>query len=64
MSSAMKIDEGLKGDLGGWVGGRGSGGELFGCVVVGCYVGLVVFGVVEFHDFARDGGFEGAVVVF
>lgn len=61
MAAAVEVDEWLEGDLGGRVSG---GGELFGCVVVGGYVCLVVFGVVEFHYLAGDGGLEGAVVVF
>ncbi len=61
VAAAVEVDEGLEGDLGCGVGG--GGGELLGCVVVGCYVGLVVFGVVEFHYLAGDGGLEGAVVV-
>ncbi len=60
MAAAVEGDEWLEGDLGGGVGG---GGELFGCGVVGVYVGLVVFGVVEFHYLAGDGGLERAVVV-
>ena len=61
MAAAVEVDEGLEGDL--HVGGFG-GGELFGRGVVGVYVGGVVFGVVEFHYFAGDGGFEGGVVVW
>lgn len=64
MAAAVEVDEGLEGDLGGGVAGGGGGGELFGCVVVGGYVCLVVFGVVQFHNLAGDGGLKGAVVVF
>lgn len=44
-------------------GGLLEGGELFGEVVEACYVGLVVLFMVDFHDFAVDGGFEGIVGV-
>jgi hypothetical protein len=40
------------------------GREFLSQVVVGCYIGLVVFGVVDLHYFARDGGLEGGVVIF
>jgi hypothetical protein len=36
---------------------------LFGEVVEGGYIGVVMVFVVEFHDFTGDGGLEGAVVV-
>ena len=64
VSSAVKVDHGLESDLGGWVASRGGGGELLGEVVVAVDVGGVVFAVVELHDLAGDGGFEGAVVVW
>jgi hypothetical protein len=38
--------------------------ELFDVGVVAGYVDVVVALVVDFHDFAGDGWFEGAVVVF
>ena len=60
MAAAVEVDEGLEGDLL----RRGGGGvEFFGGGVVAVDVGLVVFIVVEFHDAAGDGGFEGAIVV-
>lgn len=37
---------------------------MFGEVVEGGYVGLVVFGVVKFHYFAGDGGFQRAIVIW
>ncbi len=37
--------------------------HVFGGCVEGGYVCLVVFGMVEFHNFAGYGGFEGAIVV-
>lgn len=64
VSTAVEVEEGLQRDLGGDVGFRGRGGEFLGGVVEGVDVGLVVFAVVELHDFAGDGGFEGAVVVW
>ncbi len=60
MAATVEIDERLEGDL--FCGG-GCGGEFFGGGVVAVDVGLVVVFVVEFHDFAGDGGFEGGVVV-
>ena len=59
----MEVDERLEGDLRGDVGLGLCGGELLGGVVEGGYVGLVVLAVMELHDFAGDGGFEGAVVI-
>jgi hypothetical protein len=64
VSTAVEVEEGLQGDLGGNVGFRGRGGEFLGGVVEGVHVGLVVFAMVELHDLAGDGGFEGAVVVW
>lgn len=32
-------------------------------IVIGRYVGIVVFGVVELHDLSGNGGFEGPIVV-
>lgn len=60
MSAAVEVDEGLEGD--GFRGGAG-GVEFFGGGVVGVDVGLVVVLVVQFHDLAGDGGFEGTVIV-
>jgi hypothetical protein len=37
--------------------------DLLAEVVVRSYVCVVVVLVVELHDLARDGGFEGAIVV-
>jgi hypothetical protein len=39
-------------------------GDLLAEVVEGCDVCVVVVLVVEFHDLARDGGLERAVVVW
>lgn len=47
--------------------GRGVGGQrcgLLGEVVEAAYVGGVMFGVMELHDLARDGGFESGVVIY
>lgn len=63
VSAAVEVDEGLERDLRSDVGGSGRFGELFGEVVEGGYVSVVVVFVVQFHDFAGDGGLEGAVVV-
>ena len=63
MSAAVEVDEGLQGDLGRDVGLGLGVGHFFGGGVEGGDVGVVVFAVVELHDFAADGGFEGAVVV-
>ena len=63
MPPAVEVEEGLEGDDGvDVVFGLGSM-ELFGSLVEGVDVGLVVGFVVEFHNFARDIGFEGAVVI-
>jgi hypothetical protein len=64
VAAAVEVDHGLQGDLGGDVGFGFCFGDLLGKVVVGGHVGVVVVFVVEFHDFAGDGGLEGAVVVF
>lgn len=63
VSAAVEVDEGLERDLRSDVGGSGRFSELFGEVVEGGYVGVVVVFVVELHDFAADGGLEGAVVI-
>ena len=63
VAAAVEVDERLQGDLRGGVGGGGGRGQLLGEGVVGVYVGLVVFAVVELHYLARDGGLEGAVVI-
>lgn len=39
-------------------------GELFGKVVKGSYVGLMVVLVMKFHNLAADGGLERAIVIF
>lgn len=61
----VEVYEGLESDglldVGGAVGGEG--GCLLGEVVEAVHVGGVVFGVVELHYLARNGGFEGGVVV-
>lgn len=63
VASAVEVDQGLESDRSGDVilGFRLS--DLFAEVVEGGYVGVVVVFMVEFHYFAGDGGFEGAVVV-
>lgn len=67
VAPAVEVDERLQGDPVG-DGGRGGdllgGEEFFGGGVEGGDVGVVMFGVVEFHDLAGDGGFEGGVVVW
>lgn len=67
MTAAVELDEGLKGNLI----GDGFGGvellgrhHLLGGLVEGVDVGIVVFGVVELHDLAGDGRFEGGVVIW
>ena len=60
MAAAVEVDERLQGDF---LGGGGGGVEFFDGGVVAVYVGLVVFGVMELHYLAGDGGFEGGVVV-
>ena len=62
--AAVEVDERQEGDLRGDVGFRLRGGELLGGVVEGGHVGLVVLAVMEFHDFAGDGRFERAVVIW
>lgn len=63
MPAAVEVDEGLQSDLRCGVGGGGGRGELVGEVVVGAYIGLVVFAMVELHDLAGDGGLESAIVI-
>lgn len=63
VAATVEVDEGLEGDLGGDVLLFFGFGHLGGEVVVGGYVGVVVVFVVELHDFAADGGLEGAVVI-
>jgi len=64
VAAAVEVDEGLKRDLRGHVLLLLGLGDLLAEVVERGYVGVVVVLVVEFHDFARDGGLEGAVVVW
>jgi len=63
VAAAVEVDEGLEGDLLLDVLFLLCFGHLLAEVVEGGYVGVVVVFVVELHDFAGDGGFEGAVVV-
>jgi hypothetical protein len=63
VSAAVEVDHGLQGDLRGNVLLVLCFGDLLAEVVERRYVGVVVVFVVEFHDFARDGGLEGAVVI-
>ncbi len=63
VASPVEIDQWLQSDLSGDVGLRLSGGHLLGSVVEGVDVRVVMVLVVELHDFAGDGGFEGAVVI-
>lgn len=59
VAAAVEADSGLELDLGRDVRGRGGGVDgLEGFVEVG-YVGLVVLGVVEFHNLLGYGGLEG-----
>ena len=37
---------------------------MLGEIVVGIYVGLVVFAMVKLHDLAGDGGLESAIVIY
>ena len=60
MAAAVEVYEMLKRDLSFWITGRS---EFLGSIVVAVDVGLVVFRVVKFHDLARDGGFEGGIVI-
>ena len=64
MPAAVKVDQWLQGDLSGGFGGRGCRGELLCEIIIGIYVCLVVFAVVELHDLAGDGGFESAIVIY
>ena len=63
VAAAVEVDERLQGDLGLDVLFLSCFGQLLCEVVEGGYVGLVVLAVVELHDLAGDGGFEGAIVV-
>jgi len=62
--ATVEVDERLCGDLGLDIVVVDGFLHLLVRGVVAGYVGVVVFGVVELHDFARDGGFESAVVVW
>ena len=70
VATAVKIYQGRKSELLGQRGGGSGGGgglelgELGGEVVEGVDICGVVVVVVEFHNFAGDGGFEGGVVVY
>jgi hypothetical protein len=59
----MKVYEGLQGNLSGDIAFALSLLELDQCVVVRCHVRLVVLAVVQFHDLARNGRFQRAVVI-
>lgn len=61
MPAAVEVDERQQRDLRRRRVGRR--GQLFRRGVVGGHVCVVVFRVVQFHDFARDGGLERGVVI-
>jgi hypothetical protein len=64
VAAAVEVDEGLQGDLCGNVLLLLGFGDLLAEVVERGYVRVVVVLVVQFHDLARDGGLEGAIVVW
>ena len=63
VAAAVEVDERLEGNLGGGGFGRGGRGKLLGSGVVRIHIGLVMFGVMKFHDLAGDGGLEGAIII-
>ena len=60
----MEVDERLEGDLCPDVSFRRSCFHLLICVVERIHVGLVVFAVMELHDFARNRWLQGTIVVY
>lgn len=64
MTTTVEVDEWLKRDLGCNVVLGLRFLQFFDVGVVAGYIDVVVALVVDFHDFAGDGWFEGAVVVF
>lgn len=63
MTTSVEVDQWLQSYLCGDI-LLGLGGlELLGGSVVAGDIGLVVLGVVELHDLARDGRLECAIVV-
>ena len=61
MAATVEVDERAQLNEGsGIIAGRS---EFFNSGIVRGDVGLVVFVVVEFHDFSRYGGFESAIVI-
>ena len=64
MTTAVEVDQGLQSNLGLDVLLGLRFGDLLTEVVEGGHVCVVVVLVVELHDFAGDGGFESAIVVW
>lgn len=64
MATTVEVDERLKGDLGCDVALGLRFLQFFDVGVVAGYVDVVVALVVDFHDLARDGWFEGAIVIY
>lgn len=61
MPAAVEVDERLQRDLRRRGVGRRS--QCFSRRVIRGHIRVVMFGVMQFHDFARDGGFERTIVV-
>lgn len=63
MTTTVEIDQWLQSNLCGDILLGLSGLELLGGSVVAGDIGLMVLGVVELHDLARNGWLECAIVV-
>jgi len=63
MPTTMEIDQWLQCNLGGNILLAFCSCELLGEGVEAVDIGLVVVLVVKLHDFAGDGGFEGAIII-
>lgn len=63
MTTTMEVDDWEEGNLGLDIVASLGSCKLFGGIVVRVHICLVVLAMVEFHDFAVDGGFQCAIIV-
>ena len=63
MLTPVEVYQGQQSNLRGRVITGFWGGRLLAGIIVRIDVGLIVLGVVQLHDLARDGGLQSSIVV-